>query len=87
MEVLINTERLLIRNFKEDDWLNLYAYTSNPNVMEYMPSGVLNEDEAKQLVNNNLHDKAEKFAIILKEENLLIGHIEFLNTLVNILMK
>lgn len=77
MEVFLKTERLLIRNFNEEDWVSLYEYTSNPEVMEYMPTGVLNEAETMQLVSNNLADRAEKFAIILKEENILIGHIEF----------
>ncbi|WP_307477913.1 GNAT family N-acetyltransferase [Cytobacillus purgationiresistens] len=74
---MFTTERLLIRNIEKKDWISIYEYTSNPEVMKYMSTGVLNEDETINIVMENIGDKAEKFAIVLKENNRLIGHIEF----------
>lgn len=75
--MIINTERLLIRKFKEEDWHKVYEYTSNPVVMKYIPEGVLTEEEAKSFVSKNSGETAEKFPVIFLEKNELIGHIEF----------
>ncbi len=37
----IKTERLVIRTFEPEDWQDVYAYTSNPSVMKYIPEGSL----------------------------------------------
>ena len=49
----IETERLLIRPFQAEDWVALYAYTSNPAVMAYIPEGVMNETQAQAFVHQN----------------------------------
>lgn len=71
------TKRLYIRPFEKQDWLAVYEYVSLPGVMAYMPTGVLNETEVKKLVDQHSGHNAQKHAIVLKEENRLIGHIEF----------
>lgn len=73
----IKTKRLLIRGFEFKDWQDVYAYTSNINVMKYIPEGVLTEKEAKKFVSKNMGDDAENFPVILVEENILIGHVIF----------
>ncbi|WP_313798951.1 GNAT family protein [Cytobacillus sp.] len=73
----IKTERLIIRNFELDDWKAVHAYTSKKSVMKYMPEGVLTEKETKEFINRNIGDSAEKFAVILADEDILIGHVEF----------
>lgn len=73
----IETNRLLIRNFKEDDWQAVYDYTSDSHVMKYIPEGVFNEDMAKKFVSDNSGEQAKYFPVTLIEENLIIGHIVF----------
>lgn len=73
----IKTERLIIRNFELDDWKEVYEYTSKKSVMKYMPEGVLTERDTKEFINRNIGDSAEKFAVILADEDILIGHVEF----------
>jgi [ribosomal protein S5]-alanine N-acetyltransferase len=75
--VFLKTERLLIRNFEENDWKAVHEYTSDYNVMKYIPEGVLSEENTKEFVNKNLSGDPEQFAVILIEENTLIGHIAF----------
>ena len=75
--MLLETERLLIRQFTMDDVEEVYEYTSNPVVMKYIPEGVMTEEETKKFILENIEVKAEKYAVILKEENRLIGHIAF----------
>ncbi len=71
------TKRLHIRPFDKQDWLAVYDYVSIPEVMAYMPNGVLNETEVKKLVGQHSEHNAKKYAIVLIEENQLIGHLEF----------
>ncbi|MDD1502024.1 GNAT family protein [Lysinibacillus sp. CNPSo 3705] len=75
--MFIKTNRLLIREFEIQDWQAVYEYTSNPNVMKYIPEGVFNEEEAKKFVLENSGEQAKYFPVILKSDNIVIGHIVF----------
>jgi RimJ/RimL family protein N-acetyltransferase len=74
----IKTKRLLIREFEFKDWQAVYEYTSDINVMKYIPEGVFTEEDAKEFVNKNIGDNAEKFPVVIIDEDILIGHIVFL---------
>jgi ribosomal-protein-alanine N-acetyltransferase len=76
-DMYINTERLLIRDFQLEDWKPVLDYTSDSNVMRYIPEGVFSEQDVKDFVSNNIGENAEKFPVLLKEENVLIGHMAF----------
>ncbi|WP_044640101.1 GNAT family N-acetyltransferase [Risungbinella massiliensis] len=73
----IKTTRLVIRKFEFEDWQDVYEYTSNINVMKYIPEGVFTEEDAKKFVNDNIGENAEKFPVVLKDEKMVIGHIAF----------
>jgi [ribosomal protein S5]-alanine N-acetyltransferase len=75
--VFLKTERLLIRNFEENDWKAVHEYTSDHHVMKYIPEGVLSEEDTKEFINKNRGNDSEKYAVVLVEENTLIGHIAF----------
>ncbi|MBO0991765.1 GNAT family N-acetyltransferase [Bacillus sp. SD088] len=79
MKLNLTTERLIITNFKKEDWREVFGYASNPEVMYYMPEGVLTEREAKMYVNQQIGDKPNKYAVLLKSNQALIGHVEFFN--------
>jgi RimJ/RimL family protein N-acetyltransferase len=73
----IKTKNLLIRKFEFKDWQDVYEYTSDSNVMRYIPEGVFTEEAAKEFVNKNMGDNAEKFPVLIMDGNILIGHIVF----------
>ncbi|MDM5336394.1 GNAT family N-acetyltransferase [Fictibacillus enclensis] len=73
----ITTKRLQIRRFIPEDWQAVYNYTSNPTVMEYIPEGVFTRDGAKAFIEENSGDHPEKYAVVLREKNQLIGHMVF----------
>ncbi|MGG4178964.1 GNAT family protein [Virgibacillus pantothenticus] len=75
----ITTERLIIRHFELRDWEEVYPYTSRKSVMKYMPEGVLTKQETQKMIKKNLGESAKKFAVILANQNILIGHMEFFN--------
>ncbi|WP_026907534.1 GNAT family N-acetyltransferase [Paucisalibacillus globulus] len=73
----IRTNRLLIREFKIEDWEAVYEYTANAIVMKYIPEGIFTKAEAKEFVNKNNGKNAKNFPVILLDGNILIGHIIF----------
>ncbi|KIL51033.1 GNAT family N-acetyltransferase [Jeotgalibacillus campisalis] len=73
----INTKRLKIREFREDDWRDLWIYSKNEKVMTYIPEGVMSKEAAKEFVEKNSGEKAENYPIILRENDRLIGHLVF----------
>lgn len=73
----LTTERCIVRSFVEGDWRDVYAYTSDPAVMKYIPEGVFSKEDAKDFVKNNSLKTAKNFAVLLKEDQICIGHIVF----------
>ena len=77
MQVNIVTERLIIRKFTFNDWQCVHEYTSDINVMKYIPEGVFSDEDAKEFVIKNSRENAKYFPVLLKKEQILIGHIAF----------
>ena len=73
----IETERLRIRHFTTDDWEAVHAYTTNPGVMTYVPEGVMTEEQTKQFIAGGMTEEARTYAVDLKAEDRLIGHVGF----------
>lgn len=71
----IKTKRLTVRKFISEDWQAVYEYTSNPEVMRYIPEGVFTEEAAKEFIHKNI-EKADHFPVVM-EGDILIGHIGF----------
>ncbi|ENQ3110695.1 N-acetyltransferase [Bacillus sp. JAS102] len=75
--MFIKAERLLIRKFEFKDWEAVHEYTSDSDVMKYIPEGVFTEEDTRNFVNKNMGENAKNFPVILIGENILIGHIIF----------
>ncbi|PFV48949.1 GNAT family N-acetyltransferase [Bacillus cereus] len=75
--MFIKAERLLIRKFEFKDWEAVHEYTSDSDVMKYIPEGFFTEEDTRNFVNKNMGENAKNFPVILIGENILIGHIVF----------
>lgn len=73
----ITTERLIIRKFTYEDCQAVHSYTSDANVMKYIPEGVFSDEDAKKFVIENSDENARYFPVLLKKDQILIGHITF----------
>ena len=73
----IETQRLRIRSFQHNDWQAVYAYTSDPDVMMYIPEGPFTPEQAKAFVAENMGEQARFVAVLLKTDYMLVGHMEF----------
>ena len=73
----VETPRLRLRAFQPHDWQAVYAYTSDPTVMVYIPEGLLTPEQAKAFVADNRGEQARAVAVLLKTADLFIGHMLF----------
>ena len=73
----IETQRLRIRRFEPDDWRAVHEYASDPEVMAWFVEGPMTEEQAREFVAENAGDQARAFALVLKEDDQLIGHVFF----------
>ena len=73
----IETERLRIRHFTMDDWPAVHAYSSNASVMTHVPEGAMTEEQTRQFIAESMTDEARTYAVDLRAEDRLIGHVGF----------
>jgi [ribosomal protein S5]-alanine N-acetyltransferase len=73
----IETQRLWIRQFERDDWQDVADYASDAEVTTYLPEGRRTVEQTKAFVTENLGEPATAFAVVLKAERRLIGHMPF----------
>jgi len=73
---IIITERLKIRQFTENDYTDLFDYLSNKQTYKYEPGKPITIKKSKELCIERSKSKIF-FAVELKSENKLIGHIYF----------
>ncbi|MNE08682.1 hypothetical protein D3C76_206580 [compost metagenome] len=75
----LESERLLIRNFRPDDWNDLHDYLSIEEVLKYEPGEVCNVEECMQLALERSQSHVF-LAVVLRDSNKMIGHIYFNQT-------
>ena len=75
----LETDRLIIRDFKKTDWQAVHEYASDLEVVNYMPWGPNTKEETKIYINRRIGDQKIQprhtydFALVLKTESRLIG--------------
>ena len=74
---MIETERLIIRPFKETDARDLFEYLSLPQTYIYEPGEPITAEEAKKKAAERSKGN-EFYAIVLKDKMKMIGHLSFI---------
>lgn len=72
----IRTDRLYIRNFKADDWEDLFEYLSQKEVLRYEPGSESDQDDCKKMAIERSRNDVF-LAVCLKDTDTMIGHIYF----------
>lgn len=75
----LESERLLLREWKRTDWKDVHEYAKDPDVVRFMEWGPNTTDETLHFVDTALDSqrikprKAFEFAVVLKETGKVIG--------------
>lgn len=72
--IIMETERLVIRNFKAEDWRDLYEYLSQKEVLNYEPECESDEDDCRKKAMERSQGNTF-WAVCLKESGKMIGHL------------
>jgi len=81
MEIIFETERLMVRKLNYSDIKKFYELESNINVMQYTFGRIVNYTECKKDLKRllDLYEKSDNdywvYAIILKENNTFLGTV------------
>lgn len=78
MKNIVETSRLIIREFEEDDILSLYKIESDPRIIEFIPWSKLStlndcRKQIKKYISNYNKFKLNTWAVVLKESDEVIG--------------
>lgn len=78
MNIIVETERLIIREFEENDILSLYKIESDTRIIEFIPWSKLStlndcRKQIKKYISNYNKFKLNTWAVVLKESDEVIG--------------
>ena len=80
-DIVIETDRLILRIWKLDDIDDLVEGLDNINVSKWLAGAPFpyTLEDAKKFINKTIEDKLYNFAIVLKKENKVIGGTQISN--------
>lgn len=76
---MIQTPRLLIRPFQEQDRDSLFEYLSDPAIYKYEPGEPITLDEARKLILERSRSTIF-WAVVLQDTQKMVGHLYFQQT-------
>ena len=74
--MIIETERLLLKPFKKEDAPDLFEYLHEPLMNCFLDMKLETLDDAKKKLEERVKETEYLFAIVLKENNKVIGEIK-----------
>lgn len=74
--MIIETKRLILRPFREDDAADVYEYLKEPAVNCFASMKLHSLDEAREEMKKRLGETEYYFAITLKDDGKVIGEID-----------
>jgi [ribosomal protein S5]-alanine N-acetyltransferase len=72
----IQTDRLIVRSFRPDDWSDLFEYLSRPEIYEFEPGEPIDAEGARAMAVERSNGRAF-WAVELRAEGRMIGHLYF----------
>ncbi len=75
---MIETRRLCIRGFREEDWQAVHTYSTDPEVVRYVPGEVSSEEETRHIIRSWMNGQTDApphydFAITVRPDDFVIG--------------
>ena len=77
---MLSTERLIIRPFLEDDYIDLHEYLSLKETYQYEPGEPISLEESKKIALERAKGADFWAVTVISNNKKLIGHISFIQT-------
>lgn len=74
--IRLETERLVLRNYRTEDFGDIYEYFSNEEVARYEDFYPMSDDEVREQIDEWI-DKDSRLVAELKDKNIVIGSIGY----------
>ena len=74
MEKILETERLILRRYREGDLQDLYEYLSDSEVVKYEPYRTMNLEEVREELKERMASE-ELIAVERKKDGKMIGNV------------
>jgi [ribosomal protein S5]-alanine N-acetyltransferase len=75
----LETQRLILRDFTKSDWQGVHSYACDPEVVRYLPFGPNSEEDTKNFLQREIKLQRQQprqhfsLAVTLKDDKQLIG--------------
>lgn len=74
--MFLETDRLLVRKFKDEDFADFWAYANDPEMCRMMGRDDMSDPETARFTFHWLKDREERgYALVLKETGRVIGNL------------
>lgn len=75
---MIETSRLRLRGFREEDWRAVHAYSVDPEVVRYVPGDPPSEEETREIIRSWMNGQSDcpprhDFAVTVPPDDFVIG--------------
>ncbi len=75
---MIETHRLCIRSFRQDDWQAVHAYSTDPKVLQYIPGEFPSEAQTRAVIRSWMYGQTDTpphydFAVTVRPDDFVIG--------------
>ncbi len=75
---MIETPRLYLRGFREEDWQAVQTYSTDPEVVRYVPAECPAEEETRNIVHSWMNGQTDTpphydFAVTVRPDDFVIG--------------
>ncbi len=78
MRDIVETQRLILREFQREDYRELFPIFANPQVMKFSVSGCLTVAQTQERIDSFIDSYCQhgfgRWAVVLKEEKQIIGY-------------
>jgi RimJ/RimL family protein N-acetyltransferase len=81
MALPIETPRLTLRNYQQDDWVQVHAYAKDPEVVRFMDWGPNSESDTRAFITRAMESEHQQprrlfeLAVIFKHTGALVGGV------------
>jgi RimJ/RimL family protein N-acetyltransferase len=73
------TDRLVLRAIRVDDWQSVHRYMSDPVVTRWLPEVILDQEQSREFAVKNAGENFQAVAVLTRDPKEFVGHTSALS--------